>query len=142
MWMFGKPWSPRDIGCGLALFVVFAGFTMVCLAPVSGPSLDNAYVEANRIPLVKLAQALDAHVLDAATPLPASPADLPRGIVPDGTTDVWGNALLFFPACTAGRWSYRLLSLGQDGKPGGDALNADLEYDGPRPADLVVACPR
>ncbi len=68
------------------------------------------------------AQGLKALAIKPATPpLPSSWS--PEGYLPDVPVDPWGNPYVYEAPAPGG---FALKSLGKDGKPGGEGLDADL----------------
>jgi general secretion pathway protein G len=84
------------------------------------------HVGASRIQIKKLEESLVVYAAKHKGVFPASLEDarkyMPDGVVP---TDAWGNPYLYMRADTP----YLIVSLGADGKPGGEGEDADIRSD-------------
>lgn len=68
------------------------------------------------------AQGLKALAEKPVTP-PLPPAWSPEGYLPEVPVDPWGHPYVYESPAPGG---FRLMSLGKDGKPGGEGLDADI----------------
>ncbi len=68
--------------------------------------------------------------LSALSQMPSEPPLPPNwvagGYLPQVPTDPWGNPYVY--TLTGENGAYELMSLGADGQPGGDGVNADLRH--------------
>ena len=65
---------------------------------------------------------------DRPSDAPVPPNWAEGGYLPDVPTDPWGNAYAYVLA--AGSAGYEIISLGADGQPGGDGVDADIRHGG------------
>jgi general secretion pathway protein G len=104
------------------------------------PNVDKAKVNKTKQDIQSLGLALDEFYLDNSkyptseqglTSLVTQPTDpsirhwKPGGYVQRISKDPWGNDYLYVYPGTHGR-PYDLFSLGADGQPGGEGINADI----------------
>ena len=140
------PSSPRRRSGGLALarsrrgmtlveimvvITIIVGLMAVLAVNVLG-ALDDANVETTKIKMRQIEQAIQMHAikhkgrypttsdgLGAAARYMPTPGEVP--------TDEWGNEFQYFSPGTHGGNDYELISLGKDGKEGGEDVDADIK---------------
>lgn len=130
----------------MVVLVIIAIVAVMIVPNVIGRP-DQARVTVARTDLRTVAAALEMYRLDNRTYPTTSqglealavkpvepPAPLnwhPGGYLPEVPRDPWGRAFLYRSPGTDG--PFDLLSLGADGKPGGQGVDADLGVRGDRP---------
>ncbi len=136
--MPSKPSRPAGFTL-IELLVVLA--ILALLASLVGPRVMNVLggsrVKAARIQIQKLESALDLHRLDTGR-YPETLEGLVRGDAPGWNgpylkkgrlpQDPWGRPFIYRRTGTGA--GYELLSLGADGRPGGEGEAADIRGEG------------
>ncbi|MDP2314455.1 MAG: type II secretion system protein GspG [Pseudomonadota bacterium] len=133
--------ATRSRGGGLAsrvgmslveIMVVIAiiGVLMTVIAVNVLGYLDDANVSATQIQIKKMEEALVVYAAKHKGKFPSTSEGLsaakkyfPEGNVP---LDQWDNAFLYFSPGTHGDHPYEIISLGKDGKEGGQDADADI----------------
>ncbi|MGR3270193.1 type II secretion system protein GspG [Thalassococcus profundi] len=143
--------TPRDAGVTLiemmVVLVIIAVIAAMVVPNVIGRP-DEARVTVAETDLRSIASALELYRLDNRTypttsqglqalVSPPSTPPVPENWSPDGYLEVtpedpWGNAYVYRSPGQTG--DYDLVSLGADGRPGGDSVNADIPLNAQRAA--------
>lgn len=111
------------------IMVVLAilGVLIAVLAVNFGTAKDDADVDTTRIQIKQIEDVLLRYSLKHKGKYPASLDEaakyFPGEKVP---TDAWGNPFVYRAPATSGGHPYEVISLGKDGKEGGDEANADI----------------
>jgi len=92
--------------------------------------LDDAKVEETRIRISQVEQGLQLYAIKNKGKYPSSSDGLEAAsrYMPDSQvpTDAWGNTFEYTSPGTNGDNDYEIVSLGRDGKEGGDEVDADV----------------
>ena len=122
---------------------VILGLLVALVVPKILGRTDDARQTATKVQLRNIEQALQLFKLDTGT-YPSTEQGLDAlvhkptvgvipsryregGYLPKVPVDTWGHPLQYRSPGTDGKRDYELLSLGADGKPGGQGYDADLE---------------
>lgn len=137
-----RPVAPGEAGLTLVemmvvLVIIAIVATLITVNVINRP--DQAKVTTTQSNLLTISGALKMYRLDngdypttdqglkalvekpTAAPVPSNWAQ--GGYLPENPVDAWGNPYVY----TNQGGSFTLKSLGKDGKPGGEGLDADLE---------------
>lgn len=113
----------------MAVLAILGIIASIVTVTVVG-ALDDAAVEATRIKMGQVKQGLELYYgknrkyPTTGEGLAAAKKYLPNGEVP---TDDWGNEFQYFSPGTSSDKPYEIVSLGKDGKEGGEEANADIK---------------
>lgn len=111
------------------IMVVLAilGVLIAVLAVNFGTAKDDADVDTTRIQMKTMDDALLRYSLKHRGKYPGSLEEAAK-YFPDEKVpvDAWGNPFVFRAPASSGSQPYEIISLGKDGKEGGDGANADL----------------
>jgi general secretion pathway protein G len=126
----------------MMIVLVIIGIVAALVVPNVIGRPDEARVAVANADLRTISASLEMYRLDnrvyptagqglgALSQMPSEPPLPPNwvagGYLPQVPTDPWGNPYGY--TVSAGSGGYELLSLGADGQPGGDGVNADLRY--------------
>ena len=92
--------------------------------------LDDAKVEETRIRISQVEQGLQLYAIKNKGKYPGTSDGLEAAAryMPDSEvpTDAWGNDFAYYSPGTHGDNDYEIVSLGKDGKEGGDEVDADV----------------
>jgi general secretion pathway protein G len=115
----------------IMVVIAIIGVLMTVIAVNVLGYLDSANHDATKIQIKKIEEALTVYAAKHKGKFPGTSEGLeaakkyfPNSEVP---TDAWGNGLLYFSPGTHGDHQYEIISLGKDGKEGGDDANADIQ---------------
>jgi general secretion pathway protein G len=126
----------------MMIVLVIIGIVAALVVPNVIGRPDEARVAVANADLRTIAASLEMYRLDnrsyptetqglaALTAMPSEPPLPPNwvagGYLPQLPLDPWGQAYVY--ARPSGAGGYELVSLGADGQPGGEGVNADLRY--------------
>jgi general secretion pathway protein G len=138
----GRPmpirWAVLALALGGTLFMLLRDVGLLAFVNGSLPYRYVARCDRTPIDIAIICTAIDTYTIEHGGRLPASLQDL---VTPDehGHTylkdltsippDRWGNPYVYEPQPDA---TYRVISYGEDGQPGGEGLSADIENVGMR----------
>jgi len=92
--------------------------------------LDDANVEATKIQIKQMEQALTVYAAKHKSRFPSTGDGLEaaKQYYSDNRvpTDAWGNPFQYFAPGSHGDHPYEIISLGKDGREGGEGANADI----------------
>ena len=115
----------------IMVVIAIIGVLMTVIAVNVLGYLDSANHDATKIQIKKIEEALTVYAAKHKGKFPGTSEGLeaakkyfPNSEVP---TDAWGNGFLYFAPGTHGDHDYEIISLGKDGKEGGDDANADIQ---------------
>jgi general secretion pathway protein G len=131
-------YSPRRRArAGMTLVEIMVVITIIItlmsvMAVVVLGRLDDANVDMTKIRIGQIEQALQMYAVKHKGKFPTTSEGLSaasrymptQGEVP---TDAWGNEFQYFCPGTHGQADYEIVSLGKDGKEGGDDANAEIQ---------------
>ena len=124
----------------IMVVVVIIGLLAAVIVPTVVSKIDEARVAKAKEDIQSLETALTMYYMDNSkyptndqglTALTTQPTDptirnwKPGGYIERISKDPWGNPYVFTFPSTHGK-AYDLCSLGADGQPGGDGINADI----------------
>ncbi len=114
----------------IMIVIAIIGVLMTVIAVNVTGYLDDANASATRISMGNIDKALIAYSAkhkgrypSTAEGLDAAKKYFPNNEVP---TDAWGGPFQYFSPGTHGQRDYEIISLGKDGKEGGEEANADI----------------
>jgi general secretion pathway protein G len=92
--------------------------------------LDDANVSSTKIQINNIEKALVAYSTKhkGKYPSTAEGLDAAKKYFPNGTSpaDAWGTPFQYYSPGTHGKHDYEIISLGKDGKEGGEDADADI----------------
>ena len=115
----------------MVVITILVGLMTVLAVNVLG-RLDEANAETTKIKMRQVEQALQMYAIKHKGKYPTTSEGLQAaakymptpGEVP---TDGWDNPFLYFSPGTHGDHEYEIISLGKDGREGGEDVNADIK---------------
>jgi general secretion pathway protein G len=114
----------------IMVVIAIIGVLMTVVAVNVLGYLDDANVDATRIQMKKMEEALVVYASKHKGKFPSTSEGLDaakkyfqNNQVP---TDAWGNPFQYFSPGTHGDNQYEIVSLGKDGREGGEEANADI----------------
>lgn len=116
----------------IMVVIAIIGILMTVLAVGITARLDDANVSTTEIQIDKLKEGLQLYALKHNQKYPSTSEGLAAAkkyFSESGDEipkDAWGNDFLYFSPGTHGDHPYEIISLGKDGKEGGEDANADL----------------
>lgn len=115
----------------IMVVIAIIGVLMTVVAVNVIGYLDEANADATRIQIKKMEEALITYASKHKGKFPSTGEGLQaaKKYFPDNEvpTDAWGNAFQYFSPGTHGDHPYEIVSLGKDGKEGGEDANADIQ---------------
>ena len=115
----------------IMVVIAIIGVLMTVIAVNVVGFLDDANVDATKIQIKKIEEALityaarsRGHFPSSADGLGAAAKYFSNNEVP---VDAWGNAFQYSSPGNRGDHPYEIVSLGKDGKDGGEGPNADIQ---------------
>jgi general secretion pathway protein G len=115
----------------IMVVIAIIGVLMTVVAVNVVGFLDDANVSATKIQIKKMQEALTVYASKHRGKFPSTSEGLAaaKKYFPDNEVpvDAWGNTFLYFSPGTHGGNDYEIISLGKDGKEGGDDANADIQ---------------
>ena len=115
----------------IMIVIAILGVLMTVVVVNLAGAQDDANVELTKTQIKKMEEALMMYSLKHKNKYPSTSEGLAAAskyFNADGTvpTDAWGNEFLYFSPGTHGDHTYEIISLGKDGKDGGEETNADI----------------
>ncbi len=114
----------------IMVVIAIIGILMTVIAVNVLGFLDDANVSATQIQMKKMEEALTVFAAKHKGKFPSTSEglDAAKKYFPDNKvpTDSWGNGFQYFSPGTHGDHPYEILSLGKDGREGGEDANADI----------------
>ena len=111
--------------------IAILGLLMTVVAVNVMGSLNEGYVETTKLQMTKIEQGLQMYAVKHRTKYPSTSEGLEAAAkyFPDNQVplDAWGNEFLYFSPGTNGDHDYEIISLGRDGKEGGDSYDQDIK---------------
>jgi general secretion pathway protein G len=127
----------RNSRAGMTLVEIMVVITIIItlmsvLAVVVLGRLDEANADMTKIRIGQIEQALQMYAVKHKGKYPTtsqglSAADKYMPTPGEVPTDAWGNEFQYFSPGTRSQADYEIVSLGKDGKEGGDDANADIQ---------------
>ncbi len=127
----------RNSRAGMTLVEIMVVITIIItlmsvLAVVVLGRLDEANADMTKIRIGQIEQALQMYAVKHKGKYPTtsqglSAADKYMPTPGEVPTDAWGNEFQYFSPGTHGNNDYEIVSLGKDGKEGGDDASADIQ---------------
>jgi len=127
----------RNSRAGMTLVEIMVVITIIItlmsvLAVVVLGRLDEANADMTKIRIGQIEQALQMYAVKHKGKYPStsqglSAADKYMPTPGEVPTDAWGGEFQYFSPGTHGSADYEIVSLGKDGKEGGDDANADIQ---------------
>jgi general secretion pathway protein G len=119
----------------VGLVFLWIGLSMI-VAACGSSRVDDAKRAKQAMMIRNLIDASKMHLLltgklpdsleDLQKPIKTKTQDYPEGLVEGSLLDVWGNPLVYEKSDDR---TFRIVSLGADGKQGGDGPDADISSD-------------
>jgi general secretion pathway protein G len=110
--------------------IAIIGVLMTVIAVNVTGFLDDANASSTKIQINNLEKALVAYSAKHKGKYPSTSEglDAAKKYFPNGTTpaDAWGNPFQYYSPGTHGKNAYEIISLGKDGKEGGEDADADI----------------
>ncbi len=114
----------------IMVVIAIIGVLMTVIAVNVTGFLDDANVSATKIQINNLDKALVAYAAKHKSKYPSTGEglDAAKKYFPNDTTpsDAWGTPFQYFSPGTHGKHDYEIISLGKDGKEGGEDSDADI----------------
>jgi general secretion pathway protein G len=114
----------------IMVVIAIIGVLMTVIAVNVTGYLDDANASATKIEINNIEKALIAYQAKhkGRAPTTAEGLDAAKKYFPNNEvpTDAWGNPFQYFSPGTHGQHDYEIISLGKDGKEGGEDTNADI----------------
>ena len=127
----------RNSRAGMTLVEIMVVITIIItlmsvLAVVVLGRLDEANADMTKIRIGQIEQALQMYAVKHKGKYPStsqglSAADKYMPTPGETPTDAWGNEFQYFSPGSHGNNDYEIVSLGKDGKEGGDDASADIQ---------------
>ncbi len=127
----------RNSRAGMTLVEIMVVITIIItlmsvLAVVVLGRLDEANADMTKIRIGQIEQALQMYAVKHKGKYPStsqglSAADKYMPTPGEVPADAWGNEFQYFSPGTHGNNDYEIVSLGKDGKEGGDDADADIQ---------------
>ena len=115
----------------IMVVIAIIGVLMTVVAVNVIGYLDEANASATKIQIKKMEEALITYASKHKGKFPSTGDGLAaaKKYFPDNEvpTDAWGNGFQYFSPGTQGDRAYEIISLGKDGKEGGEDANADIK---------------
>ncbi len=115
----------------IMVVIAIIGVLMTVIAVNVLGYLDDANVSTTKIQMSKIGEALVVYASKHKGNFPGTSDGLDAAkkyfANNEPPTDAWGHAYQYFSPGTHGDHPYELISLGKDGKEGGDDANADIQ---------------
>lgn len=115
----------------IMVVIAIIGVLMTVIAVNVLGYLDDANVSATKIQISKMGEALVVYGSKHKGNYPSTSEGLDAAkkyfANNEAPTDAWGHAYQYFSPGTHGDHPYEIISLGKDGKEGGEDANADIQ---------------
>lgn len=114
----------------IMVVIAIIGVLMTVVAVNVIGYLDDANVDATKIQIKKIEEALTVYASKHRGKYPSTSEglDAAKKYFPNNETpvDAWGNEFQYFSPGTHGDHPYEIVSMGKDGREGGEDANADI----------------
>jgi general secretion pathway protein G len=114
----------------IMVVIAILGVLMTVLGGAMLGTLDSANVDATRLTMSKIDQALQIYAArhGGRYPTGSEGLEVAARFMADGKvpTDAWGNPFLYISPAVSGAAPYEVISLGKDGAESGEGYAADL----------------